>query len=733
MLKSFNFLLSTEPLLSPFPFILSPKVKPMKNLYITLFLISFGMIANLSAQTLKNIHRHNQPILRIPTTLIDKVETTEINGQRTLRVIQFNGFVSQIPVAQIDSITHTDGTALDPAQLGNLRTANVMGIVRDTGNAPINMAIVRSPFGGEETRTDANGVFYLNNILVYDHLGYITIEKPGYYQGSRSFLPSEQAVNQVNIELMPMVSAGFFVNTNGGVVNAGSLQLTFPANSIQLNGQPYTGQVIVYAKALDVTSNRMFSQMPGELLGGMNDSLRLLRSFGMAAIELRTYDMQQLQLAMGVSATMRFTIPTSLQANAPDVIDLWSFDEALGYWKLEGQAQKQGTQYIGSASHFSWWNCDVPEDFVDYSGTVNSTDGNPISNAQIRVTSSTMGTGVIYTNALGEFNCRVPKNESLNLEIYLTCSTASDWTLVYNETILSGVEPIIGTYTASLSGYYPISGTLLNCQGQLVTAGYVKMGSQIYAADSSGTFSYLTCTLGANNLRGFDASNPDSVRVSEYLPINVEATGVNVGNIEVCEEVYGTVSDIDGNIYSTVLIGGRWIMAENLKTAHFRNGSVISNLVANASWTDTIPAWCHYQNNPTYENTVGKLYNWYCVSDTSGLCPAGWHVPTDAEWTALADSLGGQTLAGGKMKALTGWTPPNAQATNESGFTGKPGGHRDGYGTFYLINNNGNWWSSTLNGPAAPWFRLINYNSGAINRMTNFSINSGASVRCMKD
>jgi uncharacterized protein (TIGR02145 family) len=705
----------------------------MKNLSASILLICLSIFAELPAQTLKNIYRHNLPVLRIPTALIDKVETAEIDGQQTLRVIQFNGFVSQIPIAQIDSITHTDGTALDPAQLGNLRTASVMGVVRDTGNAPINMAIVRSPFGGEETRTDANGVFYFNNILVYDNLGYITIEKPGYYKGSRSFLPNEESINQVNVELMPMVSAGFFVNANGGVVNAGSLQLTFPPNSIQLNGQPYTGQVIVYAKALDVSSNRMFNQMPGELLGGVNDSLRLLRSFGMAAIELRTYDLQQLQLANGVSATLRFTIPTLLQANAPDAIDLWSFDEALGYWKLEGQAQKQGTQYIGSASHFSWWNCDVPADFVNYSVTVNSADGNPISNAQIRVVSPNMGTGVVYTNAFGEFNCRVPKNESLNLEIYLTCTTASDWTLAYSQTISSGIEPLIGTYTASLSGYYPISGTLLNCQGQPVTAGYVKMGSQIYSADSSGAFSYLTCTLGANNLRGFDASNPDSVRVSEYLPINVETTGANAGSIEVCEEVYGTVSDIDGNVYSTVLIGGRWIMAENLKTAHFRNGSVISNLVANASWTDTIPAWCHYQHNPTYEYTFGKMYNWYCVSDTSGLCPAGWHVPTDAEWTALIDSLGGEAIAGGKMKALTGWNSPNIQATNESGFSGKPGGYRDGYGTFYVINITGNWWSSTLNGPVNPWFRSLYYNDGDINRMTNFSINGGTSVRCMKD
>ena len=91
----------------------------MKNLSATLFLICLSIFAELPAQTLKNIYRQNQPVLRIPTALIDKVETAEIDGQRTLRVIQFNGFVSQIPVAQIDSITHTDGTALDPAQLGN--------------------------------------------------------------------------------------------------------------------------------------------------------------------------------------------------------------------------------------------------------------------------------------------------------------------------------------------------------------------------------------------------------------------------------------------------------------------------------------------------------------------------------------------------------------------------------------------------------------------------------------
>ena len=161
----------------------------MKKFYIIICAVLCAFGATINAQTLKNIHRHNQPVLHIPTHLIDKVETADVNGERVLQVIQLNGYVSQIPVSQIDSITHSEGQAVDPAQLGNLRTVSVMGVVSGPTGAPEMNAIVRSPYGGEETRTDPNGVFFLNNILVYDKLGYITITKPGFHQGSRSFLP----------------------------------------------------------------------------------------------------------------------------------------------------------------------------------------------------------------------------------------------------------------------------------------------------------------------------------------------------------------------------------------------------------------------------------------------------------------------------------------------------------------------------------------------------------------
>ena len=137
----------------------------MKNLSATLLLICLSIFAELSAQTLKNIHRHNQPVLHIPTHLINKVETAEVNGAQVLQVRQLNGYVSESPLAQIDSITHSAGEAVDPSQLGNLRYASVMGVVTGPTGAPEMNAIVRSPYGGEETRTDLNGLFFLNDVL----------------------------------------------------------------------------------------------------------------------------------------------------------------------------------------------------------------------------------------------------------------------------------------------------------------------------------------------------------------------------------------------------------------------------------------------------------------------------------------------------------------------------------------------------------------------------------------
>jgi len=704
----------------------------MKNLYTTLFLISFGMIASHSAQTLKNIYRHNLPVLRIPTALIDKVETAEIDGQQTLRVIQFNGFVSQIPVAQIDSITHTDGTALDPAQLGNLRTASVMGVVRGPTGAPEMNAIVRSPYGGEETRTDPNGVFFLNNILVYDKLGYITITKPGFHQASRSFLPLETGSNRVNVQLLPMTQSGTFSATSGGTITSGLLQLTFPANAVQLNGQPYTGTVNVYAAALDPTSTSMFDQMPGELLGGMNDSLRLLRSFGMASIELRDASMNELQLANGQSATLTFNIPSALQADAQTTIDWWSFDEAQGLWMHEGVAQKQGNTYVGQASHFSWWNLDVPGTFNEFEGNAVTADAEPVSNAQIKLISPSLGNGITYTNSDGFFSGRIPKNETLTLIIQLICPTTNDWAFAASETIISEESNISEDFTAELNSFFPVSGTLVNCENQPVVSGYVQLNNQVFLTQN-GAFSIQVCATGSYEITGFDTSIPDSTKASVLDTIQVGTSGLDVGEIQACIALYGSVTDINGNVYPTILIGNQWWMAENLRASTFANGEPNDNVTDYTAWVGlSTGAWSHYENNTVNDAIYGKLYNWYTTVDLRGLCPVGWHVSTDSEWTVLADYLGGVSVAGGKMKSITGWNAPNTLATNESGFSGLPGGTRNSGGAFTSVGCCGSWWSSSESSTTTAWNRSLVNTNGSAGR-SNIVKRNGFSVRCIRD
>jgi uncharacterized protein (TIGR02145 family) len=698
-------------------------------LFLGFLLIIFGL--QIDAQTLKNIHRHNQPVLRIPTNLIDKVETAEVNGAKVLQVRQLNGYVSEIPFAQIDSIMHSEGEAVDPAQLGNLRTASVMGVVSGPTGAPEMNAIVRSPYSGEETRTDPNGVFFLNNILVYDKLGYITITKPGFHQGSRSFLPLESGSNRVNVQLLPMTQSGTFSAASGGTVTSGLLQLTFPENAITLNGQPYTGTVNVYAQALDPTSASMFDQMPGELLGGLNDSLRLLRSFGMASVELRDANMNELQLATGVSATLTFNIPTALQADAPATIDWWSFDETLGYWIYEGEAQKTGTQYIGQASHFSWWNCDIPQNFNDFQGSVNTSGGSPIANAQINVVSPTLGTGITYTNTEGEFSCRVPKNQSLTLNVKLICSTTYTWATAYSETIISGEVALTESYTAELTNFYAITGMLLNCAGQPLESGYVRMGLQNYLIQN-GAFTIQTCATGSYSFRGYNTTNPDSIKASELLIVQVNSSGADAGNIPTCSNIFGAVTDIDGNVYPTVLIGNQWWMAENLRTTRFSEGSLIPQIISENSWDQlTTPGWCNYNNSLVNDAIFGKLYNWYTATDTRNVCPAGWIVPDNQNWVELSEFLGGDLVAGAKLKSLTGWSPFYSPSSNESGFSALPGGARN-YGLFdySFLDQYSFYWSTSLNVDNA-WFRF----SGATDV---FGVNSaikaaGFSIRCLKN
>jgi len=197
-----------------------------------------------------------------------------------------------------------------------------------------------------------------------------------------------------------------------------------------------------------------------------------------------------------------------------------------------------------------------------------------------------------------------------------------------------------------------------------------------------------------------------------------------------------TVKDNDSNVYKTVTIGTQVWMAENLKTTKYRNGDLIGTTTPatlDISGETTPKYQWTYDGNESNVATYGRLYTWYAVTDNRNVCPAGWHVPSDAEWTTLITFLGGIRVAGGKLKetGTTHWQSPNIGATNESGFTALPSGGREANGTFGGVGDDGLWWSSSETSATIAYNRYMDY-LGFVSSSLG-SKQDGFSVRCLRD
>jgi len=223
---------------------------------------------------------------------------------------------------------------------------------------------------------------------------------------------------------------------------------------------------------------------------------------------------------------------------------------------------------------------------------------------------------------------------------------------------------------------------------------------------------------------------------------NIPVTNPNAVNLPVAKNLpvalYSPPSVTIVNEPGQPLYNQTW-MQKNLNVTTYRNGDPIPEVKDSVEWSKlTTGAWCYYKNDPAYGKIYGKLYNWYAVYDPRGLAPAGWHIPSDVEWTALSNGLGGEGVAGGKMKVLgesysSGkWSAPNEGATNSSGFSGWPGGYRLHDSRFSNVRLQGHWWSSTDFSLEEARSRQLNYYQSKIFRESKEK-QDGLSVRCIKD
>ena len=210
---------------------------------------------------------------------------------------------------------------------------------------------------------------------------------------------------------------------------------------------------------------------------------------------------------------------------------------------------------------------------------------------------------------------------------------------------------------------------------------------------------------------------------------------VSNGIISSCDAQ--SITDMDGNTYTTVKIGTQTWMGQNLNVSKFRNGDPIPEANTDEAWEkasmEKKPAWCYYENLTEYGTAYGKLYNWFAVNDKRGLAPKGWHISSEEEWNTLAQTLGGAALAGKKLKekGADHWKTPNKDATNESGFTATPSGLNYSFGSFVSFETKAYWWTTTEDGDDTAIVFSLSHDS---NELFNLFLNKGVglSVRCVK-
>lgn len=410
----------------------------------------------------------------------------------------------------------------------------VSGFVTDENDAPVlNAAVV---VGTKIVATDKYGYFEAGNIEVVKTAATVTVNKTGYFKAIKTFAAEAGKGAFFRIQLIPKTIVGTISAAVGGTVTLpNGLAIKFPAGAITdvTTNKPYTGDVRVSAKLISATDPDLNSIMPGDLRGvNSNNSLRLLTTYGMAAVELSGPAGEFLQISDGKKAILYMPIPASLQASAPASIPLWYFDENSGLWREEGSAAKTGNMYVGEVSHFSFWNCDVPNTYVQFNCTVVNAAGQLVPYVFVRVTALSSGINFSdygYTDTAGYVNGFVPNNAQLKLEIFdnSNCSGA-----VYSQVFTTtNVNVSLGNIVIAAAGRIAtLTGTVRNCNNAPVTNGFIMISDGTvlnkYPLSNTGTYSVtkLVCSFpAAIDLTGEDVTTGQQSAPLNYIITNAGA------------------------------------------------------------------------------------------------------------------------------------------------------------------------------------------------------------------
>ena len=448
--------------------------------------------------------------------------------------------------------TGSPGTAGSPA----LTRANLQGNVLDENGQPADNTIIK--IGSQTTTTDSKGYFRINDVAMDKNATLVSAERSGYFIAYRCF-SATSGTNQVVIKLTKRNLAGTVSATNGGEVSlSNGTKISLAANGIVKgsDNSSYSGTVNVYASYIDPTAADILQRVPGSFMADDKDAKRVfLTSYGMMAVELQSTGGERLQIKSGSTATLTSPIPSSRQASAPANIPLWYIDERTGLWKEEGVATRQGNNYVGIVSHFSFWNCDIGVQGITLSATVKTTTGQPLVNAWVVITADKSNSAFGYTDSLGQVSGLVPAGTSLVFEVRDNCGAA-----IYSQNIGPyNEDAALGTITvpSSTPAVVTVQGKLTNCAGSSVSNGYaiVVIDNSVHYAkvDASGNFStnYILCNINGTSVEvlGVDETSQQQ-GIAASSPITTPNT--NAGNVSACGNSSAQFLNytLDGTSYS---------------------------------------------------------------------------------------------------------------------------------------------------------------------------------------
>ncbi|HMI08090.1 MAG TPA: hypothetical protein VK528_11125 [Flavobacterium sp.] len=436
---------------------------------------------------------------------------------------------------------------------GASASRDFIGQVVDVNGHAVQNATVK--IGTSTTQTDSNGIFILNEADVNERFAYITATKIGYVDGSRALVPTS-GTNNIRIMLLPLeVTQTIASGANSEVLLPNGTKVKFDGAFKDENGNSYSGDVNVSMFHLSPSNDNLSAIMPGMLYAeDAAGQEKALETYGMMNVELRGSGGQKLQLADGHTAEITVAIDAAQMATAPATIPLWHFDSEKGYWKEDGFATKTGNKYVGTVSHFSWWNCDAQFPTVTLTCTVVDNSGNPLPGIPVSITRiggySTYG----YTDSNGVVSGLVPANETLTLAI--STNSACNNIIAYTDTIgpfsSSTTLPNIVVNNPQLESVL-VQGNLVKCDNTNVTNGYVLFRNNAnynsgFAAVTNGAFSFHE--LSCNTDSGFvlTGADYDSLQTTDSLSFAYTNPVTDVGNIAACNAVTEFISyQIDSN------------------------------------------------------------------------------------------------------------------------------------------------------------------------------------------